>query len=154
MQLLSACSLPLLLFHPRPTPAAEGKGSSGSMPSSPRTDPQGGREVRHRTLGAHSWADSQALDGAGLCPSSSSVSAPSALPNQLAAPGHLCHSAPSLCLARSQLGMMRARVCAPLRAASWTWVGVGRTLTVLLAPPMPEAADYALASPNFLPGVS
>lgn len=50
--------------------------------------------------------------------------------------------------------MMRARVCAPLRAASWTWVGVGRTLTVLLAPPMPEAADYALASPNFLPGVS
>lgn len=45
--------------------------------------------------------------------------------------------------------MILAGVCAPLRAASWTWVGVGRALLGPPAPPLTEAADYVLASPNF-----
>ena len=53
------------------------------------------------------------------------------------------HSAwPEATLAWSLTG-----VCALLQAASWNWLGVGRT-------PIPEAPDCALASPSYLPRVN
>lgn len=45
--------------------------------------------------------------------------------------------------------MIPAGVCAPLWAASWTWVGVGRPRVVPPATPVPEAAGYTLPSPSF-----
>lgn len=67
------------------------------------------------------------------CPSSSSVSVSLffSCPSHLSAPGRLCHSTPSLCLARGQLGRVPAGVCASLWAASWSWMGVGKTPTGL-----------------------
>lgn len=66
----------------------------------------------------------------------------------------VCHSAPLFCLARGQVDMVPAGVCAPLWAASWSRVEAGRTLKGPLALPMPEAASRALALPSFSPSVN
>lgn len=160
--ILSGCIFPLLvlsrllLFHSQ-SPAAEWKGSLLSMPSSPLTDPQGQRVTLLCRLGAQAWADSQAQDSApGLPLLFLCVNQPLLFcqASCLHLDVCLCHSAPSLCLARGQVGKVPAGVWPPLWAASWSWVGVGRTLGEPLASPMPEAAGHALASPSFSPSVN
>lgn len=120
------------------------------MPSSPLTDPQGQRVTLLCSLGVQAWADSQAQDSAHgppllfLC-----VNQPLLLcqASCLHLEGCLRHSAPSLCLARGQVGLGPVGVWAPLWAASWSWVE--RTLKEPLDSPKPEAAGHALASPSF-----
>lgn len=115
-------------------------------------DPQDARwhsmaewESRHRHI-PRVWMVAVTCPPLPLCQSASSL-----LPGQLSAPAHLCHSASLLCLARGQVGRVPAVVCAPLWAVSWSGCGVGKTLLAsILAPQMPEAANYALASPSFL----
>lgn len=68
------------------------------------------------------------------------------LPSQLSAPGHLCHSVSSLCLARGQLGRVSAGVCAQLQSSQLELVGVGRMLGHASSPKLP---DQAWASPSF-----
>ena len=136
----------LLLFHSQPHPqAVEWKGSLLAMPSSVHSRMEGDRPLQ---TGSPCMGR---FPGSGWCPWPAPLplcqSSPSPPPSQLSAPGPLCHSAPSLCLARGHIGMVPAGVCTLLWAASWNWVGVGRT-------PVPEAADHALASPSFLPGVN
>lgn len=151
--MLQGCIFPLLFSLPSfsyftPSPTLKLQSEKGAYCPCPPPYTQGWRVTGPCRLGSPCMGR---FPGSGWCPWPAPLplcqSSPSPPPSQLSAPGHLCHSAPSLCLARGHIGMVPAGVCILLWAASWNWVGVGWT-------PVPEAADHALASPSFLPGVN
>ena len=150
----NASSFGCFLFHttsiplPAPPSSSRLKRKLTVRALLPVTHPPGWRVTGHCSLGSPGMGrESQALDSVHGCLCSSSLSAASPLPSQLSAPGHLCHSLPTLCLARGHAGMVPPGVCALLQAASCNWVDVERT-------PIPEAPDCALASSSYLPRVN